>query len=194
MFERQIKAGPAWASIAAFFVALALLMIFSPMKWTTTEGVPITLQSLLVVLIPAILGWKWGTAAVLIYLLAGGIGAPVFAYGTSGWDRFTGSTAGFLLAFPLAAMLSGWAMEMRTRSKMIIAVLILFSGQLLILALGLLWQRAIIPIEETVEATLIRLGPGLLIKTALGSLVLVILSRVVAALTKVKHSTTPDAD
>jgi biotin transporter BioY len=91
-------------------------------------------------------------------------------------------------------MLSGWAMEMRTRSKMIIAVLILFSGQLLILALGLLWQRAIIPIEETVEATLIRLGPGLLIKTALGSLVLVILSRVVAALTKVKHSTTPDAN
>lgn len=189
MFEKQLKAGPAWASIGAFFVAIAFMMIFSPMKWSTTEGVPITLQSLLVVLIPAILGWKWGTAAVLVYLVAGGLGAPIFAYGTSGWERFTGSTGGFLLAFPLAAMLSGWAMEMRTQSKMIIAVLILFSGQLLILALGLLWQRAIVPIEETVYATLLRLGPGLLIKTALGSLTLVILARVAAALNKIRSTT-----
>ena len=189
MFEKQLKAGPAWASIGAFFVAIAFMMIFSPMKWSTTEGVPITLQSLLVVLIPAILGWKWGTAAVLVYLVAGGLGAPIFAYGTSGWERFTGSTGGFLLAFPLAAILSGWAMEMRTQSKMIIAVLILFEGQLLILALGLLWQRAIVPIEETVYATLLRLGPGLLIKTALGSLTLVILARVVAALNKIRSTT-----
>ena len=189
MFEKQLKAGPAWASIGAFFVAIAFMMIFSPMKWSTTEGVPITLQSLLVVFIPAILGWKWGTAAVLVYLVAGGLGAPIFAYGTSGWERFTGSTGGFLLAFPLAAMLSGWAMEMRTQSKMIIAVLILFAGQLLILALGLLWQRAIVPIEETVYATLLRLGPGLLIKTALGSLTLVILARVVAALNKIRSTT-----
>jgi biotin transport system substrate-specific component len=189
MFEKQLKAGPAWASIGAFFVAIAFMMIFSPMKWSTTEGVPITLQSLLVVLIPAILGWKWGTAAVLVYLVAGGLGAPIFAYGTSGWERFTGSTGGFLLAFPLAAMLSGWSMEMRTQSKMIIAVLILFAGQLLILALGLLWQRAIVPIEETVYATLLRLGPGLLIKTALGSLTLVILARVVAALNKIRSTT-----
>jgi biotin transport system substrate-specific component len=189
MFEKQLKAGPAWASIGAFFVAIAFMMIFSPMKWSTTEGVPITLQSLLVVLIPAILGWKWGTAAVLVYLVAGGLGAPIFAYGTSGWERFTGSTGGFLLAFPLAAMLSGWSMQMRTQSKMIIAVLILFAGQLLILALGLLWQRAIVPIEETVYATLLRLGPGLLIKTALGSLTLVILARVVAALNKIRSTT-----
>jgi biotin transport system substrate-specific component len=189
MFEKQLKSGPAWASIGAFFVAIAFMMIFSPMKWSTTEGVPITLQSLLVVLIPAILGWKWGTAAVLVYLVAGGLGAPIFAYGTSGWERFTGSTGGFLLAFPLAAMLSGWSMEMRTQSKMIIAVLILFASQLLILALGLLWQRAIVPIEETVYATLLRLGPGLLIKTALGSLTLVILARVVAALNKIRSTT-----
>lgn len=192
MFEKQLKSGPAWASAAAFCVALALLMVFSPLKWTTTEGVPITLQSLLVVLVPAILGWKWGTAAVLLYLIAGGFGAPVFAYSTSGWERFTGSTGGFLLAFPLAAMLSGWAMEMRTQSKMIIAVLILFSGQLLILGLGLLWQRAIVPIEETVYSTLIRLGPGLLIKTALGGLMLVILSRAAAALTKISPSSKDD--
>tara|TARA_B100000768_G_C11275991_1_gene375989 strand:- start:1896 stop:2480 length:585 start_codon:yes stop_codon:yes gene_type:complete len=184
MFEQQLNQGPSWAKSAAFFVALALILLLSPMQWTTSEGVPITMQSLLVVLIPAILGWKAGTAVVLIYLIAGGFGAPVFAYGTSGWNRFTGSTGGFLLAFPLAAMLSGWAMEMRTRSTMIVATVILFASQLLILALGLLWQRSIVPIEETVYTTLIRLGPGLLVKTAFGSLVLVLLSRAAAALTK----------
>jgi biotin transport system substrate-specific component len=120
---------------------------------------------------------------VVTYLIAGGFGAPVFAYGTFGWERFTGSTGGFLLAFPLAAMLSGWAMEMRTRSTMLIPTLILFAGQLLILAMGLLWQRAIVPIEESVVETLLRLGPGLLIKTALGSLVLVLLSRLTAFFT-----------
>ena len=77
-------------------------------------------------------------------------------------------------------MLSGWAMEMRMRSTMLIPTLILFAGQLLILAMGLLWQRAIVPIEESVLDTLLRLGPGLLIKTALGSLVLVLLSRATA--------------
>jgi biotin transport system substrate-specific component len=170
------------------------LLVLSPLMWTTSEGVPITLQSLLVVLIPAILGWKSGTAAVIIYLIAGGFGAPVFAYGTFGWERFTGSTGGFLLAFPLAAMLSGWAMEMRTRSTMIVATLILFASQLLILALGLLWQRAIVPIEETVYDTLLRLGPGLLVKTAFGSLTLVLLSRAAASLAKIKHRNNHEAD
>jgi biotin transporter BioY len=66
---------------------------------------------------------------------------------------------------------------------MLIPTLILFAGQLLILAMGLLWQRAIVPIEESVVETLLRLGPGLLIKTALGSLVLVLLSRLTAFFT-----------
>ena len=180
MFEKQLNTAAPWAKTAAFFAALALLLVLSPMQWTSGEGIPITLQSLLVVLFPAILGWKSGTLAVVTYLIAGGFGAPVFAYGTFGWERFTGSTGGFLLAFPLAAMLSGWAMEMRTRSTMLIPTLILFAGQLLILAMGLLWQRAIVPIEESVLDTLVRLGPGLLIKTALGSLVLVLLSRLTA--------------
>ena len=117
MFEKQLNATALWAKTAAFFAALALLMALSPMQWTSGEGIPITLQSLLVVLLPAILGWKSGTLAVVIYLIAGGFGAPVFAYGTFGWERFTGSTGGFLLAFPLAAMLSGWAMETSKNRK-----------------------------------------------------------------------------
>ena len=47
MFEKQLKAGPSWASTAAFFAALASLLVLSPLMWTTSEGVPITLQSLL---------------------------------------------------------------------------------------------------------------------------------------------------
>lgn len=191
MFEQQLNRAPAWMRTAAFFAALAGIMVLSPLQWTTSEGVPITLQSLLVILVPAILGWKAGTAVVLVYLLAGGLGAPVFAYGTSGWERFTGSTGGFLLAFPLAAILSGWAMQLRTKSMLIVATFILFAGQLLILALGLLWQRAIVPIEETVYDTLIRLGPGLLVKTALGAIVLVLMSRAIAALTRNKSNSLP---
>ena len=89
------------------FLALGVLFVFSPMQWSTSDGIPITLQSLLVVLVPILLGWKLGVVAVIIYLIAGGMGLPVFAYGTSGWERFTGSTGGFLMAFPLAAIF-GW--------------------------------------------------------------------------------------
>ena len=188
MFEEQLNRAPAWMRTAALFAALTGIMVLSPLQWTTSEGVPITLQSLLVILVPAVLGWKAGTAVVLVYLLAGGLGAPVFAYGTSGWERFTGSTGGFLLAFPLAAILSGWAMQLRTKSMLIVATFILFAGQLLILALGLLWQRAIVPIEETVYDTLVRLWPGLLVKTALGAILLVLLSRTTAALTRNKSN------
>ena len=39
-----------------------------------------------------LLGWRVGVAAVVAYLIIGGLGAPVFSYGTYGWDRFTGSS------------------------------------------------------------------------------------------------------
>ena len=159
MFEQQLNRAPAWMRTAAFFAALAGIMVLSPLQWTTSEGVPITLQSLLVILVPAILGWKAGTAVVLVYLLAGGLGAPVFAYGTSGWERFTGSTGGFLLAFPLAAILSGWAMQLRTKSMLIVATFILFAGQLLILALGLGVAKATMAPEGFGLLALASLGP-----------------------------------
>ena len=183
MLATLIHDQAAWVKWLVFLLAIGLLVTLSPITpFTTEDGIPITLQSLLVVFLPILLGWRVGVAAVVAYLIIGGLGAPVFSYGTYGWDRFTGSSGGFLLAFPIAGLLAGYAMEQFENTKsVLIGALLLFAGQFIILGLGLFWYRAIIPVEESMLASVERLLPGLLIKTAFGGLALVLIQRLVAA-------------
>ena len=69
--------------------------------------VPITGQTLGVMLSGLLLGPRWGFAAQLAYLLLGLAGAPVFAGGSAGPAPLLGPTGGFLLSYPLAAGLTG---------------------------------------------------------------------------------------
>lgn len=182
-----------WVKWLVFLLAIGLLVTLSPITpFTTEDGIPITLQSLLVVFLPILLGWRVGVAAVVAYLIIGGLGAPVFSYGTYGWDRFTGSSGGFLLAFPIAGLLAGYAMEQFQNTKsVLIGALLLFAGQFIILGLGLFWYRAIIPVEESMLASVERLLPGLFIKTAFGGLALVLIQRLVAAALRSRNVETP---
>ena len=182
-----------WVKWLVFLLAVGLLITLSPITpFTTEDGIPITLQSLLVVFLPILLGWRVGVAAVVAYLIIGGLGAPVFSYGTYGWNRFTGSSGGFLLAFPIAGLLAGYAMEQFQNTKsVLIGALLLFAGQFTILGLGLFWYRAIIPVEESMLASVERLLPGLFIKTAFGGLALVLMQRLVAAALKSRNVETP---
>ena len=182
-----------WVKWLVFLLAIGLLVTLSPITpFTTEDGIPITLQSLLVVFLPILLGWRVGVAAVVAYLIIGGLGAPVFSYGTYGWDRFTGSSGGFLLAFPIAGLLAGYAMEQFQNTKsVLIGTLLLFAGQFIILGLGLFWYRAIIPVEESMLASVERLLPGLFIKTAFGGLALVLIQRLVAAALRSRNVETP---
>lgn len=74
-------------------------------------GVPITLQTFGVMLAGCVLGWWRGFLAVSLYLLLGAIGLPVFAEHSSGLGVFTGPSAGYLYAFPLAAALAGFLVK-----------------------------------------------------------------------------------
>ena len=193
MLATLIHEQAAWVKWLVFLLAIGLLVTLSPITpFTTEDGIPITLQSLLVVFLPILLGWRVGVAAVVAYLIIGGLGAPVFSYGTYGWDRFTGSSGGFLLAFPIAGLLAGYAMEQFQNTKsVLIGALLLFAGQFIILGLGLFWYRAIIPVEESMLASVERLLPGLFIKTAFGGLALVLIQRLVAAALKSRNVETP---
>ena len=193
MLATLIHDQAAWVKWLVFLLAIGLLVTLSPITpFTTEDGIPITLQSLLVVFLPILLGWRVGVAAVVAYLVIGGLGAPVFSYGTYGWDRFTGSSGGFLLAFPIAGLLAGYAMEQFQNTKsVLIGALLLFAGQFIILGLGLFWYRAIIPVEESMLASVERLLPGLFIKTAFGGLALVLIQRLVAAALRSRNVETP---
>ena len=75
------------------------------------SGVPITLQTFGVLLVGALLGSRRGAFAVLLYLLVGLAGLPVFAEGAGGLATFAKPSVGYLLAFPLAAWLVGLVVE-----------------------------------------------------------------------------------
>jgi biotin transport system substrate-specific component len=70
--------------------------------------VPVSLQPLVVVLSGLMLGPVAGAASMLLYLLAGAVGLPVFApVGAPGIARFFGPTGGYLIAYPAASLVAG---------------------------------------------------------------------------------------
>ena len=163
------------------FVTLVLL---GHIQLDLVEGLPITLQSLLVVLFPLMFGVRVGVIFVCAYLLAGGLGAPVFAGNESGWDHFLGATGGFLLAFPIAALISGVAGEMAhkipslNRLTFITGAVILFVSQVIILLLGIGWMDALSHTSFDFTTKITSLMPRLLVKTALGTIVFVLIGRI----------------
>ncbi len=75
------------------------------------QPVPVSLQTFAVLVVGALYGWRLGGLTVLAWLLEAALGMPVLAGGKGGLAPFFGPTAGYLLAFPLAAMLMGWLAE-----------------------------------------------------------------------------------
>ena len=80
------------------------------------SGVPITLQTFAVLLVGALLGSRRGALAALLYLAVGVAGLPVFAGGAGGLATFAQPSAGYLLAFPVAAWLTGLVVERGSRA------------------------------------------------------------------------------
>jgi biotin transport system substrate-specific component len=87
------------AVVVALSAQVAVPLPFSP--------VPMTLQPLAVLVVGGALGAANGAGALVLYLALGALGLPVFAAGGSGVLRLLGPTGGYLLAFPIAAGVTG---------------------------------------------------------------------------------------
>lgn len=97
------------ASFAALMAVLGLpgsLTLFG-------NAVPITLQSLGVMLAGSILGWRRGGLALLVFLALVAVGLPLLAGGRGGLAPFAGPTVGYLIGWPLGAAVIGWLVERR---------------------------------------------------------------------------------
>lgn len=101
--------------------------------------VPLTLQVLVVVLSGFILGPRDGLIAQALYLQAILLGAPLTATGLSGPLAFASPTAGYLLAFPLAAFLAGWLSHRADGLKPVWRAAGGLAALALIYALGMVW-------------------------------------------------------
>lgn len=77
----------------------AIMAILSQISFQLPGGVPITLQTFGVVLVGIILGPTMGITSILVYLLMGAVGVPVFANFRGGFDVLIGATGGYLIGF-----------------------------------------------------------------------------------------------
>jgi len=94
------------AALVAAAVAVALgAQVSVPVPGSP---VPQSLQTLAVVLVGAWLGSRGGAIALSVYIVAGALGAPLFADGAGGAEHLTGPTVGYLVGFVVAAPLVGW--------------------------------------------------------------------------------------
>lgn len=94
----------------ALFAALIAALGLIP-KIDLASGVPITAQSLGIMLAGTVLGAKRGLLAVLLFLALVALGLPLLAGGRGGLGVFTSPTAGFLVGFPIAAFVAGFVMK-----------------------------------------------------------------------------------
>src|SRR5580765_3540688 len=99
---------------ASLFVALCAQVTIPLMPLTP---VPLTVQNLAVLLVGLLLGSRRGFAAMVIYLVEGMSGLPVFnPTGPGGVAQLFGPTGGFLLAYPVVAFVAGYLFERGTRN------------------------------------------------------------------------------
>ncbi len=115
------------ALIATFAALIAVCAVSAALPFGV-NGVPVTLQLFGIFLAGAVLGAKRGFLAVLLYLVVGAAGLPIFAGGHSGLAQFTGATGGYLFAFPVAAFIVGDVVERAHRRSMAVTAGVVAVG------------------------------------------------------------------
>ena len=135
----------AWTSLrlgaALFLTALtaAAAQISVHLPFTP---VPFTLQPMVVLVGAAALGARLGAASQILYLLLGIAGLPVFAASPilpQGVGRLLGPTGGYLIAYPLAAFVTGWLAERGFDRRYLTAIVAMVAGLCMLFLGGVAW-------------------------------------------------------
>lgn len=160
------------ALMAALIAVVAPVRFFLPVA----PNVPVTLQVLIVFLAGGLLGPFWGALSMLLYLLLGAVGLPVFAGGAAGLKVLVGLTAGYLWSYPLAAALVGLLAPaqkglgpVRTGLAMLAGLVVLYlgGGSWAVLiggqAMGAVWAGWVLPF---IPFDLVKLGLAAVAATA----------------------------
>lgn len=156
----------------ALFAALIAALGFVP-KIDLSLGVPITAQSLGIMLCGTVLGARRGALAVLLFLAVGLLGIPVFAGTANTYTKLASPSVGYIIGFPIAAFVTGWVMERLRGDTLFAAFNASVLGCIVVLYLFGIPGLAMMtgkPLGETAVAALVFL-PGDLVKAILAALV-----------------------
>ena len=122
------------ASFAGFVAVLGLVPAFSPLGYP----VPITLQTLGVMITGAVLGGRRAAASLCLFLALVAVGLPLLAGGRGGLGVFAGPSAGYLIGFPVAAYVIGTLVYRRGAPYNLVYgfASIVFGGIIVLYAIG----------------------------------------------------------
>ncbi|MBX3364878.1 MAG: biotin transporter BioY [Phycisphaeraceae bacterium] len=135
-------------------------------------GVPMTLQTLAVVLVATTLGPRLGIASLGLYLALGVVGFPVFSAQSGGWAHVYGQTGGFLIGFVVAAWLVGGLVRRCRRLGWANVFMLGLVGHAVIFAFGVPWYKVVTGLswEVTLTNALWVFVPGTFIKCGLAAI------------------------
>ena len=154
--------------VGALVIALGAQVAF-PLPFTP---VPVTLQTLAVLLVGVVLGSRRGALAAAVYVVGGACGLPLFAAGGLGLVRLLGPTGGYLLGFIAAAFVVGWLAEHGCGRNIWTAMLAMLAGTVVLYAIGLPWLAFYVGSAHVVALGLLPFIPGAIVKLALAVLLL----------------------
>jgi biotin transport system substrate-specific component len=159
--------------VALFAAVTAALGLLPPIPLPFTP-VPITAQTLGVMLAGSILGARLGGLSILIFVILIAVGAPVLPGGRGGWPIFLLPNGGYILSWPIAAFIVGLLVERLAKQPKFWPILIsnIVGGILVIYAVGVPYHSFIanLPLKATALPTLAYV-PGDLVKAVLAAVV-----------------------
>lgn len=133
--------------------------------------VPVTGQTLAVLLVGATLGSVRGALSMVVYAVFGIVGVPWFSEQSSGWDVIAGPTGGYIVGFVFSAFFVGWLSERQWDRKILKALALFLGGSVIVFAFGLPWLSFALgtDLNTTLEYGLWPFIVGGLIKSAIAA-------------------------
>ncbi len=171
-------------SIVSAFVASLVLWVSAKLQ-VPFYPVPLTFQTLVVLVIGGIFGWKIGLSALSLYMLQGIAGLPVFA-GTPekglGLTYILGPTGGYLLGFYLSIVVMGIFSTKNTYQNYWKSLLVLVVANLAVYIPGVIWLSRFTGLEKVLQYGFYPFILGDLFKIFLASLIISVILKVIKRL------------
>lgn len=168
--EMKMDRNTLMIGLGVLFICLGAMVTFN-FQWKET-AIPITGQSLAVLVVGFVLGRKRGVLVISIYLLLGLIGLPVFAKGASGIETFNGGSGGFLYGFLLGGYVSGVLQEEGYGRRFLHCLTAMTIGTAVILIFGIAQLTSLYGFEKALQYGFYPFWPGAIVKIILGAVII----------------------
>lgn len=134
--------------------------------------VPMTMQSLAVLLIGGAYGLRLASVTTAAYLAQGSLGLPVFAGGAAGPVHLIGPTAGYLIGFIVCASIVAFMYERGFAKGWVRPAFALMLGSVALMVCGVIWLAGFVGMDNAIATGLMPFIGGMVVKAALALLIL----------------------